>query len=75
MATRTFEGVNAYHAKSDAPRPGWDWLAAVSERFAIWRRRVRERETLAHLTGRDLADIGITRVEAEVEIAKPFWRA
>lgn len=75
MVARAFESVNSYHAERHASRPGGVWLAAVSERLATWRRRAREREILVHLTSRDLADIGITRVEAEVEAAKPFWRA
>lgn len=35
----------------------------------------RERRTLAHLSDRDLADIGVTRTEAEYEARRPFWAA
>jgi len=36
-----------------------------------WRRRARER---AELAARTLADIGLSRTEAEFLANKPFWR-
>ncbi len=42
--------------------------------FRKWRRRIRERRALAEFTDRDLRDIGITRVDVQNELAKPFWR-
>ncbi|MDD9914923.1 MAG: DUF1127 domain-containing protein [Rhodospirillaceae bacterium] len=41
----------------------------------VWRERARQRQTLATLNDRMLADIGIDRVAANVEASKPFWRA
>ena len=41
----------------------------------VWRERARQRRTLSTLNDRMLADIGIDRVAANVEAAKPFWRA
>ena len=38
-----------------------------------WRRH-RSRQALAQLDGRLLRDIGVTPMEAENEINKPFWR-
>lgn len=40
-----------------------------------WRRRSRDRATLATLDERMLRDIGVTRGEVLDEINKPFWRA
>ena len=42
--------------------------------FGVWRRRIRERRALAEFTDRDLRDIGVTRVDVQNELAKPFWR-
>jgi uncharacterized protein YjiS (DUF1127 family) len=39
-----------------------------------WRRRSRDRASLATLDNRMLADIGITRADAEYLSDKPFWR-
>jgi uncharacterized protein YjiS (DUF1127 family) len=39
-----------------------------------WRRRHRERAELAALDDRTLADIGLTRGDAEFLVNKPFWR-
>jgi uncharacterized protein YjiS (DUF1127 family) len=42
--------------------------------FGTWRRRMRERHELATLDDRTLADIGLSRAEAEFLSNKPFWR-
>jgi uncharacterized protein YjiS (DUF1127 family) len=39
-----------------------------------WRQRARERAELASLDDRMLADIGISRAEAQFLSGKPFWR-
>jgi len=39
-----------------------------------WRRRSRDRETLAGFDERMLRDIGLTSAEAEFIVNKPFWR-
>ena len=41
---------------------------------ATWRARARQRETLARLDDRLLADIGLTREAQMVECSKLFWR-
>ena len=54
------------------------FLAAAPKRIAdtlrSWRRRTRDRAQLARLDERMLADIGITRADAEFLINKPFWK-
>jgi uncharacterized protein YjiS (DUF1127 family) len=47
------------------------WLHAV---VSEWRSRSRSRRELARLDDRMLADIGITRGEAEFLSHKPFWK-
>ena len=41
--------------------------------IGAWIERHRQRRALAELDDRLLKDIGITRPEADREIAKPFW--
>jgi uncharacterized protein YjiS (DUF1127 family) len=52
--------------------PHWSTLAAL---FAEWRRRVHSRCELERLSERDLADMGLTRLDAADETQKPFWEA
>lgn len=40
----------------------------------IWQQRHRSRRQLAQLDSRLLADTGISEVERQVELSKPFWR-
>ena len=40
---------------------------------AVWRSRARQREALARLDDRLLADIGLTREAQMVECSKLFW--
>ena len=40
-----------------------------------WRWRARSRRQLLTLGDRMLADIGVSRVDASREAAKPFWQA
>jgi uncharacterized protein YjiS (DUF1127 family) len=47
------------------------FLRGVAESF----RRARQRRDLAVLSDHSLRDIGLSRVDVESEISKPFWRA
>ena len=49
-------------------------VAAAFALFARWSERVRQRQALTELDDHMLRDIGVTRVEALRECAKPFWR-
>jgi uncharacterized protein YjiS (DUF1127 family) len=44
------------------------------ETMQAWRERARGRRELLTLDGHMLRDIGITRLQAEAEAYKPFWR-
>ncbi len=48
---------------------------AVTDKLALWLERSRQRTHLAALDDRLLADIGMSRSEADGEFRKPFWRA
>jgi uncharacterized protein YjiS (DUF1127 family) len=41
--------------------------------LARWRAAARQRRELANLDERALKDIGLTRDDARVEAARPFW--
>ena len=65
------------------PRPritpvSWNKAMRLNQRpralMAGWRSRVRQRQALARLDDRLLADIGLTREPQMVECSKLFWR-
>jgi uncharacterized protein YjiS (DUF1127 family) len=60
--------------RRSAPRRVSKAVARLLTTLRAWRRRTRDRAELAALDGRMLADIGISRAEAEFLGNKPFWR-
>jgi uncharacterized protein YjiS (DUF1127 family) len=63
----------------DSRRFRWASIAfeAICASFAtlnLWLERAEQRRQLAEFDDQRLQDIGITRADAEAEIAKPFWR-
>lgn len=50
-------------------------FATVFGTLTLWSMRIRDREALADMDNRLLADIGVTSDEAAFESAKPFWTA
>jgi uncharacterized protein YjiS (DUF1127 family) len=56
------------------PRRGGDAGQPILARLRQWRWRARNRAELAALDDRMLADIGISRAEAEFLSRKPLWR-
>ena len=51
-----------------------DIVFIVMETLILWSERSRQRRELAELNDRALKDIGLTRIDALRESAKPFWR-
>ena len=49
-------------------------VVGLFDRLAVWQDRRRQRFTLARLDDRMLRDIGLTAVDVQHEISKPFWR-
>ena len=50
-----------------------DIVLMVMETLAVWAERSRQRRALAALDERALKDIGLSRIDALRESAKPFW--
>jgi uncharacterized protein YjiS (DUF1127 family) len=61
-------GHGLYRAASLQLREGLDTLR-------VWRERARGRQQLRTLEDHLLRDVGLTRLQAEAEANKPFWRA
>jgi uncharacterized protein YjiS (DUF1127 family) len=49
-------------------------LRLAADAISTWRERARMRHQLLMLDDRLLRDIGLTRLEAQSEAEKPFWR-
>jgi uncharacterized protein YjiS (DUF1127 family) len=58
------------HHRSAAVR-----LRQSMDTLRLWRERARGRQQLRTFDDHLLRDIGITRLQAEAEANKPFWRA
>jgi len=80
FAAPIHEAVTARPLPQEAPAPG---LAVATSRLVNalvtelqrWHNRHHQRQALLRLDDHLLADIGLTRTEAEAEARKPFWRA
>jgi uncharacterized protein YjiS (DUF1127 family) len=51
------------------------WLRSARARVQLWQQRRQGRQQLLGLDDHLLRDIGISRLQAEAEADKPFWRA
>lgn len=64
--------VNTYENSSLAS------LKAIIEKvvnaFSVWEDRIQQRRELSALSDHMLKDIGISRIEAQAEVRKPFWQ-
>jgi uncharacterized protein YjiS (DUF1127 family) len=49
-------------------------VVGLFEQLAVWQERRRQRYFLARLDDRMLRDIGLTSVDVQHEVSKPFWR-
>lgn len=68
-------GSSTHTAPSFLSRlPIWTRGGRTLSLIAFWLDRRRQRRDLAWLDEHLLQDIGVSRGEAEHEIAKPFWR-
>ncbi|WP_303978025.1 DUF1127 domain-containing protein [Dongia mobilis] len=60
-----------YHASKSVPTGR---LGALVVAFLEWQERHRSRRDLMRLSDYQLKDIGLSRLDAEEEYSKPFWR-
>jgi uncharacterized protein YjiS (DUF1127 family) len=68
-------GCASFEPVARAPASkGGGLFGRVAAILRQWRRRARERSQLARLDERTLADIGLSRAQAEFIVNKPFWR-
>jgi uncharacterized protein YjiS (DUF1127 family) len=77
MTAIRFEDAGAHAGKpprASTRQPATRIATRMLARLGQWRRRSRDRAQLARLDDRMLADIGISRAEAEFLANKPFWR-
>jgi uncharacterized protein YjiS (DUF1127 family) len=63
-----------------SPARGTPWrtgrlLARALDTVRLWQQRAQGRQQLRTFDDHLLRDIGITRLQAEAEAHKPFWRA
>ncbi|MDF1793890.1 MAG: DUF1127 domain-containing protein [Thalassobaculaceae bacterium] len=73
QTARPFFGASA---ERGAQTPMADRVfATVFGTLAVWSARLKDRETLADMDPRLLADIGVSAHEAASEANKPFWAA
>lgn len=49
-------------------------VATLAEMAMVWSERRRQRNALMSLDDHLLKDIGVSRLDAEMEGVKPFWR-
>lgn len=72
MSAIRFEGLTL------RPRAAWAAKTGIARRLWVllreWRKRAKGRAELAGLDDRTLADIGITRADAEFLANRPFWK-
>lgn len=61
-----------------AIRAFWRWLGRriihILELPGIWMERSRDRAEMGRLDDRMLRDMGVSRLDVERELRKPFWR-
>ena len=69
--TQSLSGANASAAAEAAPA----WPASLFRTVREWQLRFRSRRELLMLSGRDLGDVRLTRIDAVSEATKPFWKA
>lgn len=50
-------------------------IIALQSLWCAWHARARQRSLLAQMTLRELADIGLTDAERQIEVDAPFWQA
>ena len=73
LNAHTIDRPRFVHA--DATAALRDAIRKALATLRIWHWRARTRRQLLALDDRMLSDIGLSRVEAAREAAKPFWQA
>lgn len=72
--SRTYDDRTALRPDTGVARATGARVAAAMETAIGWLERYRQRRALQALPDHLLHDIGISRIDAEREADKPFWR-
>ncbi|MEM7043800.1 MAG: DUF1127 domain-containing protein [Pseudomonadota bacterium] len=67
-------GLGLTRIRSDRPAPTFGWLGPIAGIAQAWLERHRQRNALNLLDDKMLKDVGLTRLDVEREIRKPFWQ-
>lgn len=59
---------------SDSRDQNGSGLRDILTTIVVWNNRAKQRAGLKNLDHHMLNDIGLTRDEADIEAAKPFWK-
>ncbi len=73
MASLAHSTLTVFHL-GDRSRRAPSLVSRAVEAVQLWRRRTRERRSLAGLSEYELRDFGATPVDRFQELSKPFWR-
>lgn len=73
-ASPVIRGTVTLQGRDAARRSTHPWRQLL-ETLRLWQQRARGRQHLREFDDQLLRDIGITRLQAEAEATKPFWRA
>ncbi len=74
MLTNTKGGLKgATRSLPSLPSP-MQVVVRLAGLVAVWERRARERRALGEMSEHMLKDLGISRVDAQREAEKAFWR-
>ena len=73
-ASPVTNGTVASHRQGTPWRTASPWRLAL-DTVRLWQQRAQGRRQLRTFDDHLLRDIGITRLQAEAEAHKPFWRA
>ena len=71
----TSEKSGSYFVRPSRGKAGTGFATRVFDRVFVWLDLARQRRHLAELDDRLLRDIGLSRVEVEQELERPFWHA
>jgi uncharacterized protein YjiS (DUF1127 family) len=74
MASPVIPGTAAWQGRG-ARGPTRSLWRRLMDTVRLWRQRAEGRQQLRTFDDHLLRDIGITRLQAEAEADKPFWRA
>jgi uncharacterized protein YjiS (DUF1127 family) len=73
-ASPVLHGTVPGRERSAATRTTRPWRR-LRHTLRLWQQRTRGRQQLREFDDHMLRDIGITRLQANAEATKPFWRA